>query len=63
MLPFRSTNRELRDVACALRQTRRLAKNGVEALLRNDDAADGHVVYKNFNLAYVETDYLLAYHD
>ena len=38
-------------------------KNGIEALLRNGDAADGLAVFENFNLAHAETDYLLSYPD
>ena len=38
-------------------------KNGIEALLRNGDAADGLAVFENFNLTHAETDYLLSYPD
>ena len=38
-------------------------KHGIEALLRNGDAADGPAVYENFNLTHAETDYLLSYPD
>ncbi|MBO4414920.1 MAG: GNAT family N-acetyltransferase [Lachnospiraceae bacterium] len=38
-------------------------KNGIEALLRNSDAADGKAVYEAFNLTHAETDYLLSYPD
>ena len=38
-------------------------KHGIEALLRNGDAADGRAVYENFNLTHAETDYLLSYPD
>lgn len=40
-----------------------LLKNGKEALLRNGDAADGLLVYENFNATHAETDYLLSYPD
>ena len=40
-----------------------LLKNGKEALLRNGDAADGLIVYENFNATHAETDYLLSYPD
>ena len=40
-----------------------LLKNGVEALIRNGDAADGAAVYENFNQTHAETDYLLSYPD
>lgn len=40
-----------------------LLKNGKEALLRNGDAADGLLVYDNFNATHAETDYLLSYPD
>ena len=36
-------------------------KNGKEALLRNGDAMDGQTVYDVFNLAHMESDYLLSY--
>lgn len=38
-------------------------KNGIEALLRNGDVADGLAVFENFNLTHAETDYLLSYPD
>ena len=38
-------------------------KNGIEALLRNGNAADGFAVFENFNLTHAETDYLLSYPD
>lgn len=40
-----------------------ILKNGVEALIRNGEAADGLAVYKNFNQTHAETDYLLSYPD
>ncbi len=38
-------------------------KNGKEAWMRNGDAADGCIVYDNFNATHYETDYLLSYPD
>ena len=40
-----------------------ILKNGIEALLRNGNAADGPAVFENFNLVHAETDYLLSYPD
>ena len=38
-------------------------KNSKETLIRNGKASDGLAVYKVFNLAHAETDYLLSYPD
>ena len=38
-----------------------ILKNGKEACLRNGVASDGYAVFRCFNQAHAETDYLLSY--